>query len=234
MLWLTADDPIQIGSCRVGIDVVIIGTRGRVITVKIFSVEFVKSCLAPDDYPEGDFPEIAFVGRSNVGKSSVINALLGHRRIARVSSTPGKTRLIYFFRVNKALHFVDLPGYGYARVPKDIKASWVPSIEYYLKQRRQLRGVVLLLDARHPPTDLDLQMKAWLEAAGIRFLVVITKIDKISHGDQRRSLEGHRAALGLSSTLVVFPFSAKTGAGKDLLWRSIERLLAHPSSRYSA
>ena len=231
MVWITANRLRQIGSCRVGIDVVIIGITGRVITVKIFSVEFVKSCLAPEDYPRGSFPEIAFVGRSNVGKSSVINTLLGNRRIARVSSTPGKTRQIYFFRVNHAFQFVDLPGYGYARVPKGIKARWAPSIEYYLKQRRQLRGIVWLLDARHPPTDLDLQTKAWLEAARIPFLVVTTKIDKISQGDQRRSLEGHRAALGLSSTLVVFPFSAKTGAGRDLLWRSIERLLAHPSPR---
>ena len=228
---LRATRLMRIESCRIGTPVIIIRIIGRVITVKIFSVEYVKSCLAPDDYPEGDFPEIAFTGRSNVGKSSVINTLLGHRRIARVSSTPGKTRQIYFFRVNHAFYFVDLPGYGYSRVSKAIKASWAPSIEYYLKQRRQLRGVVMLLDARHPPTDLDLQMKAWLEAARIPFLVVITKIDKISQGGQRRSLEGHRAALGLNSTLVVFPFSAKTGTGRDLLWRSIERLLARPSAR---
>ena len=198
--------------------------------MKIFSVEFVRSCLAPDDYPEGDFPEIAFVGRSNVGKSSVINTLLGRRRIARVSSTPGKTRQIYFFRINHAFLFVDLPGYGYAKVSKGINASWAPSIEHYLKLRRQLRGVVLLLDARHPHTDLDHHMKAWLEAAGIPFLVVITKIDKISRGAQQRSLEDHRAALGLSSTLAVFPFSAKTGTGRDRLWYSIEGLLAHSSA----
>ena len=195
------------------------------VTMKILSVELVKSCLAPEDYPQGDLPEIAFVGRSNVGKSSVINALLGQKGIAKVSSTPGKTQRINFFKVNQSFYFVDLPGYGYAQVPKKIRATWAPFLEYYLIQRKQLHGVVMLLDARHPPTDLDLQMKNWLEDAGISILLVITKMDKISLGDQKRTLESHSAILGLSPAHTVLSFSAKTGAGKERLWHSIQRLL---------
>lgn len=196
--------------------------------MKVSSVELVKSCFAPGDYPPGDCPEIAFVGRSNVGKSSAINALLGHKGVARVSSTPGKTRQINFFKINRSFYFVDLPGYGYARVPKEIKASWASFLEHYIIHRKQLRGVVFLLDARHPPTDLDLQMKGWLEHAGILILLVITKMDKISPGDWPRVLKGHPAILGLSSPHKVFPFSARTRAGKESLWRSIEGLLSHP------
>lgn len=202
--------------------------------MRIFSVEFVRSCLSPEDYPRGDCPEIAFVGRSNVGKSSVINTLLRHPGVARVSSTPGKTRQIYFFRVNRSFTFVDLPGYGYARVPKGIKASWAPSVEYYLEHRIQLRGLVLLLDARHPPSNLDIQMKAWLEHIGIPFLVVITKMDKISWGGQPKALEGHRTALGMSPMQTILSFSARTGAGRETLWGSIERFLAHPTTRIPA
>ncbi len=199
--------------------------------MKIFSFEFVKSCLAPEDYPPDHCPEIAFAGRSNVGKSSVINVLLGHKGIARVSSTPGKTRQINFFKINRSFYFVDLPGYGYARVSKEIKASWVPLLEHYLMNRKQLRGVVLLLDARHPPTDLDLQMKTWLEHAGIPLLVVITKMDKISPGDWRKVVEGYPTVLGLSPVQTVLTFSARTRAGKESLWRSIESLLAKPGLR---
>jgi GTP-binding protein len=120
---------------------------------------------------------------------------------------------------------VDLPGYGYAQVPTKIRATWTPYLEYYLMQRRQLHGVVMLLDARYPPTDLDLQMKEWLENAGISALVVVTKMDKISLGDQRKTLEGHAAVLGLSPAYTVLPFSAKTGAGKEQFWHSIQKLL---------
>ncbi len=199
--------------------------------MKVFSFELVKSCLAPEDYPPDNCPEIAFVGRSNVGKSSAINALLGHKGIARVSSTPGKTRLINFFKINRSFYFVDLPGYGYARVPKAIKASWVSFLEHYLMNRKQLRGVVLLLDARHPPTDLDLQMKVWLEHIEIPLLVVMTKADKIPLGDWKKVLESHVIGLGLSPTHTVLPFSARTRAGKESLWRSIESFLAKPRLR---
>jgi GTP-binding protein len=200
--------------------------------MKVFSVEFVKSGLAPEEYPDDHCPEIAFAGRSNVGKSSAINVLLGRKGVARISSTPGKTRQINFFKINRSFYFVDLPGYGYARVPKGIKASWASSLEHYLMNRKQLRGVVLLLDARHPPTDMDLQMKVWLEHTGIPYLVVITKMDKISPGDYRKVVEGHPAALGLGPTgHTVLTLSARTCTGKESMWRSIERLLAGPPLR---
>jgi GTP-binding protein len=199
--------------------------------MKVFSFELVKSCLAPGDYPPDHCPEIAFAGRSNVGKSSTINALLGHKGIARVSSTPGKTRQINFFKVNRSFYFVDLPGYGYARVPKEIKASWASFLEHYLMNRKQLRGVVLLLDARHPPTDLDIRMKTWIEQAGIPLLVVITKVDQISSSDRQKVVVGHSAVLGLSPAQVALTFSACTRAGRKLLWRSIESLLANPCLR---
>lgn len=203
--------------------------KGKIAEMKIYSVEFVKSCLVQGDYPPGDYPEIAFVGRSNVGKSSVINALVGQKRIAKVSSTPGKTQRINFFRINRSFYFVDLPGYGYARVSKSIKATWGPYLEDYLTQRAQLRGVVLLLDGRHPPTDLDLRMKGWLEHAGICTCVVVTKMDKISSNDQKKVLEDHSAILG-SNPAQVLPFSAKTGTGKDRLWHFIKELLDQPGN----
>jgi GTP-binding protein len=199
--------------------------------MKVFSFELVKSCLAPGDYPSDNCPEIAFGGRSNVGKSSAINALLGHKGIARISSIPGKTRQINFFKINRSFYFVDLPGYGYARVSKEIKASWASLLEHYLMNRNQLKGVVLLLDARHPPTDLDLQMKIWLEHAGVPLLVVMTKMDKVSSGDWRKVVEDYPAVLGLNPAQTVIAFSARTRAGKELLWRSIESLLANPSPR---
>jgi GTP-binding protein len=205
---------------------VIIVRSGSAIIMKIFSVDFIKGCLKSEDYPKGDSPEIAFVGRSNVGKSSVINTLLRHKGMAKVSSTPGKTRQIYFFIINRSFYFVDLPGYGYAKVPKEMRASWAPFIEHYLMNRRQLRGVVFLLDARHAPTELDFQMKTWLERAGVPALNVLTKMDKLPRGAQQKAIEEHQASLGLKPNQTVIPFSAKTGQGKDLLWRSIERLLA--------
>jgi GTP-binding protein len=201
------------------------------VTMKIRSIELVKSCLEPEDYPEGDLPEIAFVGRSNVGKSSTINTLTGQRRIARVSSTPGKTQRIHFFKINQSFYFVDLPGYGYARVPTKIRAAWAPFLEYYLMQRKQLHGVVMLLDARHSPSNLDLQMKKWLEDAGISTLVVVTKMDKISLGDQKKTLESYSAMLGLIPPHTALPFSTRTGAGKERLWGFIQKLLDVPVIR---
>ena len=193
-----------------------------------FAVELAGICLAPEEYPNKGYPEVAFVGRSNVGKSSVINSLLRRQGIARVSATPGKTRKIYFFEINRALYFVDLPGYGYAKVSKEARASWADAIERYFACRRQLCGVVMLLDARHPPGELDLQMKSWLEQMGVPAVFAVTKMDKVRRKDYRRSLENYRVGLGLGQAQPVHPFSAKTGEGREVLWRSIEDLLASP------
>lgn len=192
--------------------------------MKINSVTFVKGCLAPKEYPREDLPEVAFAGRSNVGKSSLINTLL-HRKSARVSSTPGKTQLIYFYLVNRSFHIVDLPGYGYARVPRRIKQQWAPALEHYLGKRRQLHGVVMIIDGRHHPTELDLQMKKWLDQERIPFCVVATKMDKLSLNDQKEKVKEVHGALGLDPGQIVIPFSAKTGVGRGPLLRRIGDLI---------
>ena len=193
--------------------------------MKVHEVEFAGSCFRPEEYPREGHPEVAFVGRSNVGKSSVINTLLHWKGVARVSSTPGKTRRIFFFKVNRVLYFVDLPGYGFAKVSKEARASWAHAMEQYFSYVRKPRGVVMLLDARHPPTALDLQMKSWMEHLGIPTVFVMTKMDKVRRKDHRKSLEDLRTGLGLSQDRPVYPFSAKTGEGREDLWRAVERLL---------
>jgi len=148
--------------------------------MKIVSVEFIKSALKKADYPEESLPEVAFAGRSNVGKSSLINTLLNRKNVARTSSSPGRTQMLNFFRINNQLHFVDLPGYGFARVPIKVRAKWKPMVEDYLKYRKTLKLIILLLDIRRVPSTDDASLIRWLETFGIPFLVVLTKSDKIS------------------------------------------------------
>ncbi len=191
--------------------------------MKIQSVHFSASCLQPEEYPEARFAEIAFVARSNVGKSSAINTLLNRRQMARVSNTPGKTQRIHFILVNQAFYFVDLPGYGYAKVSKQMRSSWARSIEKYFLTTKDLCAVVMLLDGRHPPSDLDLQMRQWLESIGKFTIFVATKMDKVRRKDFRTFLETHSAELGGKPP--VHPFSSKTGDGKDKLWHLIQERL---------
>jgi GTP-binding protein len=193
--------------------------------MKIISAEFVCSAKASHSYPSPVIPEIAFAGRSNVGKSSLINALLNRKRLARASTTPGRTREINFFRINDAFAFVDLPGYGYAKVPESVRREWGPMVEAYLRDRVALRLVVVILDVRRNPTDEDMKMMRWLEFYSIQFIVVITKTDKIS----QNALTIRKRVI---SDLIAFPanpnilsFSAKTGKGKELIWREIETFL---------
>jgi GTP-binding protein len=191
--------------------------------MKVTSATFVKSATSPEHYPRDGRPEIAFMGRSNVGKSSLINSLLGVRGLARTSSTPGRTQLINFFLINDAFHFVDLPGYGYARVPRDVKKHWGPMVEKYLATRPGLVLSILITDSRHEPTELDLLMKEWLEARGKPFIIVATKADKLSSNQLRASLVRASAVLGSDEFVA---YSAVTGSGAARLWKEITRRIA--------
>lgn len=174
----------------------------------IKKVKFVKSAVKKEDYPPPIYPEVAFVGRSNVGKSSIINAIL-NRRIAKVSASPGKTRLINFFLVNDNTYFVDLPGYGFAKVSKREKDKWKRMIENYFRNRENLKLVVLLVDSRHKPTQLDIMMKEWLEALGIPFIVVGTKMDKLNQSEKAKAKKIIRETLNLDKNIPIFLTSSK-------------------------
>jgi GTP-binding protein len=188
--------------------------------------EFIRSCVHPKDFPRTRWPEIAFVGRSNVGKSSLLNALLARKGLAKVSATPGKTQTINFFALNKAVFFVDLPGYGYAKVPQAIQRSWRAFIEAYLSERDTLRAVVLLIDARHPPTELDATMHQWLASYGVPAIVVATKADQVPRGRRREAQERIATTLGLAERESVVFVSSQTGEGRPALWTRIDEAVA--------
>jgi GTP-binding protein len=190
--------------------------------MRITSAQFVASASAPASFPRDERPEVAFLGRSNVGKSSLINSLLGVKGLARTSSTPGRTRALNFFLVNEQFFFVDLPGYGYAKTTQAERRAWGELIEKYLAQRRQLVLSILIVDARHEPSPLDLQMKSWLQHFGLPYLVVSTKVDKLSANEQRASEQRARKIL---ATERVIPFSALTRAGASQLWGEIRASL---------
>ena len=178
--------------------------------------------------PEITLPEIAFAGRSNVGKSSLLNRLVRRKAIARVSRTPGRTREINFFEVNGRFVLADLPGYGYARISKERRAEWRPLIEAYLRRSPNLRGVVLLIDARRDPTDDDLQMLDFLSEVGAPTIVAITKVDKLGTSARAARIRLLTAALGLDDDQVI-PFSAHTGLGRDELAAAIVSLTEPPA-----
>ncbi len=189
--------------------------------MKVKSAEFVKSAIDPSQYPEDMLPEVAFVGRSNVGKSSLINTLVNRKRLAKTSNTPGRTQLINFFLVNDKVFFVDLPGYGYAKVPLEVKKQWGPMVERYLKTRKNLRMVVLILDIRRDPTEDDLSLLRWLYNYGIKPVFVLTKSDKLS----KNRITMRRRAIGEIlevSTDALVTFSARTREGMDKTWKVIE------------
>ena len=197
--------------------------------MKIESTNFLKSAAKLDQFPKSDLPEVAFIGRSNVGKSSLINSLLGVKGLARTSSTPGRTQQINFFLINEFFRFVDLPGYGYARVPEKIRREWGPLAESYLATRQCLVLSIMITDLRHEPTRLDLQMKEWLVQSGKPFIIVATKSDKLSGNELRASLVRASAALG---GFDVIPYSAVTRKGAERIWREIlKRLSEHKVAR---
>ena len=180
--------------------------------------EFVASANVPEQFPADGLPEIAFLGRSNVGKSSLINALIGQKGLAFTSSTPGRTQTINFYRVDGRFNFVDLPGYGYARVPRAITDDWKKLIERYLTERTQLELAFLILDARRGWMEKDLELRNWLEFHGMQYLVIVTKMDKLNQADQRRGLE-QIARTGPEP----LPFSAVTGRGVREIWQAISK-----------
>lgn len=193
--------------------------------MKIASAEFVTSAVKPEQYPKTGLPEVAFVGRSNVGKSSLLNSLVNRKNLAHTGNTPGKTRLINFFLINESFYFVDLPGYGFARVSQDEKRSWAKMIETYLSQRETLRLVVQLVDVRHPPTEDDVTMYKWFIHYNIPTVIAATKADKISRSNWQKHIKQIRAGLGLGPHGPVILFSAQTGQGKDDLWHYLNQYL---------
>jgi GTP-binding protein len=199
--------------------------------MKILSAEFSKSCAKEEHFPPATLPELVCVGRSNVGKSSLINTLVNRRGLAKVSRTPGKTQLVNFFRVTTADHaapalfLVDLPGYGYARVSKSIRARWGPLIERYLTTRPTLCGALALVDAR-VISATDRQTVDWLTGLGLPLLVVATKCDQLRRSEQAGALKAIREALGLASDVPLLLFSSLTREGKDDVWRAVKGLLA--------
>jgi GTP-binding protein len=190
----------------------------------ITSAQFVKSAVTPSQYPPADLPEIAFTGRSNVGKSSLINTLVSRKHLVKTSSTPGRTQLINFFIINKAFSFVDLPGFGYAKVPAAVRKSWGPMIETYLSTRETLKAVVLIMDIRRIPGMQELNFIEWLRHYNIPGILVLTKSDKLSknkHTAQRKVIAD---TLGVPKEEMIL-FSAKSRMGKDDLWVAVERLI---------
>lgn len=177
------------------------------------------------DLPLDGLPEIAFLGRSNVGKSSLINCLLGRKKLAYTSSTPGKTRALYFYRINDAFYFVDLPGYGYAKAGKEEQRAWAALIESYLENRKPLCGAVHIVDCRHRPTADDLLMSGWLRFHHLATVTVASKSDKLSRGALAKQLPEIKARLELGTADQLLSFSARTGEGKERLWSALLVLL---------
>src|SRR5205807_5152861 len=190
--------------------------------MRITNAEFLKSTFTETDWPRDDKSEIAFLGRSNVGKSRLINSLLGVQGLARTSSTPGRTRAVNFFLINQQFRFVDLPGYGYARAPKAIKKEWSAAAEEYLAKREQLVLSIHLVDSRHEPTKQDLQLHEWLAHHQKPQLIVATKSDKLSNNELRKNMNRVRGAFGIDR---VIAYSAITGSGRQDLWNEIEAAL---------
>ncbi len=194
--------------------------------MKITSAEFVKSAVWPNQFPLATMPEIAFVGRSNVGKSSLINALVGRKSLAKTSNTPGRTQLINFFTVNNRLFFVDLPGYGFAKVPQSVKKDWGDMIETYLRERRNLALVVFILDVRRDPSADDLSLRDWLDHYRIPCAAILTKSDKLSNQKALGRKKLIEKAMGKGASGNTILFSAKTRKGAEELWQLIERHLS--------
>jgi len=192
--------------------------------MKIISAEFIKSATKPSEYPQENFPEVAIAGKSNVGKSSLINSLVNRKNLAKTSSSPGRTQLINFFLVNDKFSLVDLPGYGYARVPLQIRKTWKPMVESYLQTRKEIRLVVLILDARRGASADDLALLDWLDYHKIPSLIALTKADKLSQLERARQKKA-LAGVSLFSGKPLSFFSAVTGEGKEELWRLIQEAL---------
>ena len=183
--------------------------------MKITSAQFIKSAVWPPQYPPATMPEIAFVGRSNVGKSSLINTLVGRKNLAKTSNTPGRTQLINFFTINEKISFVDLPGYGFAKVPQSVKKDWGDMMEAYLRERQSLCLVIFILDIRRDPSDDDVSLRDWLMHYRIPYLYILTKSDKLSNNQAIARKRAIEKILQISSERKPILFSAKTQRGKS-------------------
>lgn len=190
--------------------------------IKTVNLETV--CGVTSRLPENDKPEIAFAGKSNVGKSSLINALMNRKSYARTSAQPGKTQTINFYNINDALYYVDLPGYGYAKISQKEKEKWGRMVENYLAKSSQLRCVFLLVDIRHEPSANDKQMYEWVSGSGYRPVIIATKLDKIKRSQVDKQLKSVRAGLGIGQDVTVIPFSAETKQGREEIWGLIEEI----------
>lgn len=190
--------------------------------MKITSAEFIKSAFEKQHWTDDGIPEIAFLGRSNVGKSSLINSLLGRKGLARTSNTPGRTQSINFFLINESFYFVDLPGYGFAKVSKQMRADWGKMAEEYLAERDELRLSIQLIDSRHKPTQLDHQLNEWLKFYQKPHIVIATKADKLSNNQLSKNLRQTETEFSESK---IIAYSSVTSKGKDALWREIEDAL---------
>ena len=190
----------------------------------IKSAEFITSAVKPSQYPPAVLPEIAFAGRSNVGKSSLINTLVNRKRLVKTSSTPGRTQLINFFNINEKFSFVDISGYGYAKVPASVKKKWGPMIETYITTRKTLKGVVLIMDLRRTPGPEEINMLDWLNHYGIPSVPVLTKSDKLSKTRQQKQLKEISNTLSADKDNFIL-FSAKSRQGKDEVWDVVKKLI---------
>ena len=193
------------------------------MVIKNVSLETV--CGITSALPENSLPEIAFAGKSNVGESSLINAVMNRKSLARTSAQPGKTQTINFYNVNGAFYLVDLPGYGYAKVSEEVKAKWGKMVERYLRQSRQLKAVFLLIDIRHEPSANDRQMYDWIISQGYHPIIIATKLDKLKRSQVPSALKTVREGLKAGKETIILPFSALTKQGREEIYEVIDRLI---------
>ncbi|MGN9165682.1 ribosome biogenesis GTP-binding protein YihA/YsxC [Tissierellaceae bacterium HCP3S3_D8] len=193
--------------------------------MKIVKSDLQAIAVKPEQYPQDDLVEIAFAGRSNVGKSSFINSMINRKNLARTSGKPGKTRTINFYLINEQFRMVDLPGYGYAQVSKSEKDKWGHIIESYLSERENLREVILIVDIRHEPTNQDLMMYDWIRSFGFKGLVIATKADKISRGNWQRHINIIMKKLGIKDRNLVIPYSSENKVNKDQIFQILHPIL---------
>ena len=192
----------------------------------IKNVELETVCGVTSKLPENTLPEVAFAGKSNVGKSSLINALMNRKALARTASSPGKTQTINFYNVNKAMYLVDLPGYGYTKIAESEKHKWGVMVENYLHSSKQLKAVFLLIDIRHDPSENDRMMYDWILRQGYPPMIIATKLDKVKRSQVQKQLKAIRDGLNLESGTVIFPFAALSKQGREEIWGYMDALVA--------
>jgi len=192
--------------------------------MKIHCAEFVTSAVGPEGYPETELPEVAFIGRSNVGKSSLINNLVRRKKLAKTSSVPGKTQTINFYTINESIGLVDLPGYGFTKAPQKVSRQWRKFIDEYFRLRHTLLGVIQLIDIRHEPTAMDIRVCNWLQETGLLAAVCAVKADKLTRNHQNKAIKPIRKKLRLQNRLELIVHSSNTGIGREELWETITHL----------